>query len=645
MEKALRGITLYIHKNYLSYWIILGIDTVVSVVCSLVAYSVIHYMAHVPVNDLLLFQFTGCTLVASVAGALLFRTYRNTIRFSQARELWRLMCAVLFKVVFLLLISFWIAYDLNLPDKYKVFYLLSDGLLTLVVLTVFRVSLIIAYDFLLDWVNKKNSRILIYGTTEESVALKLRLRNSAHYKVVGFYVYGKNNSRRRLADLPIYYFENESDVDYIMRKRGIKGILFARYEDTSLEENRLLEYCKSNGLKTLIAPTISEADADGNFHQWVRPIKIEDLLGRPEININLSQVADEFRDKVILVTGAAGSIGSELCRQLAHMGIKKLVMFDSAETPLHNVRLEFEKNYPDLDFVPVIGDVRVVERVRMVFELYHPQIVFHAAAYKHVPLMEENPCEAVLVNVTGSRQVADMAVEYDAEKMIMVSTDKAVNPTNVMGCSKRLAEIYVQSLGCAIRDGKVKGCTKFITTRFGNVLGSNGSVIPRFKEQIENGGPVTVTHPDIIRFFMTIPEACRLVMEAATMGEGNEIFVFEMGKAVKIVDLATRMIELAGYRPGEDIKIEFTGLRPGEKLYEEVLSDKENTIPTENKKIMIAKVRRYEYSDILDTYAEFEKLSRAVKIMDTVRLMKKVVPEFKSKNSRFEALDKELEKE
>ena len=640
MEKTLRGIAQYVRKNYLSYWIILGIDTVVSVVCSLVAYGVIHYMAHVPVNDFLLFQLIGCTLVASVAGALLFRTYRNTIRFSQARELWRLMCAVLFKVVFLLLISFWIAYDLNLPDKYKVFYLLSDGLLTLVVLTVFRVSLIIAYDFLLDWVNKKNTRILIYGTTEESVALKLRLRNSAHYKVVGFYVYGKNNSRRRLADLPIYYFENESDVDYIMRKRGIKGILFARYEDTGLEENRLLEYCKSNGLKTLIAPTISEADADGNFHQWVRPIKIEDLLGRPEININLSQVADEFRDKVILVTGAAGSIGSELCRQLAHMGIKKLIMFDSAETPLHNVRLEFEKNYPDLDFVPVIGDVRVVERVRMVFELYHPQIVFHAAAYKHVPLMEENPCEAVLVNVTGSRQVADMAVEYDAEKMIMVSTDKAVNPTNVMGCSKRLAEIYVQSLGCAIRDGKVKGRTKFITTRFGNVLGSNGSVIPRFKEQIENGGPVTVTHPDIIRFFMTIPEACRLVMEAATMGEGNEIFVFEMGKAVKIVDLATRMIELAGYRPGEDIKIEFTGLRPGEKLYEEVLSDKENTIPTENKKIMIAKVRRYEYSDILDTYAEFEKLSRAVKIMDTVRLMKKVVPEFKSKNSRFEALDK-----
>ena len=642
MEKTLRGIVQYARKNYFSYWVILGIDTVISVLCSLIAYAVIHYMAHVPMTDWMLCKLIGVSFVSSIAGALIFHTYRNTIRFSQARELWRVMCAVLFKIACLAVISYWVIYETELPDNYRIFYLLFDCLLRLVTLTVFRVSLIIVYDLLLDWVNKKNTRILIYGVDEKSVALKFRLRDSAHYKVAGFYTYGKNNSRRRLTDLPIYYFETEEDFNRIIKKHSIQGILFARYEDSRLEENRLLEYCKSGAVKTLIAPTISEADSDGNFHQWVRPIKIEDLLGRAEININLSQVAEEFRGKVVLVTGAAGSIGSELCRQLVQMGIQKLIMFDSAETPLHNVRLEFEKNYPTIDFVPVIGDVRVKERVRMVFELYHPQIVFHAAAYKHVPLMEENPCEAVLVNVTGSRQVADMAVEYDAEKMIMVSTDKAVNPTNVMGCSKRLAEIYVQSLGCAIREGKVKGNTKFITTRFGNVLGSNGSVIPRFREQIENGGPVTVTHPDIIRFFMTIPEACRLVMEAATMGEGNEIFVFEMGKAVKIVDLATRMIELAGYHPGEDIKIEFTGLRPGEKLYEEVLSDKENTLPTGNKKIMIAKVRRYEYADVLDTYAEFEKLSRAVKIIDTVKLMKKVVPEFKSKNSpKFEVLDKE----
>lgn len=588
------------------------------------------------------FRFFGCSLVASLLGAILFHTYRNTIRFAQARELWRIICAVLFKVVVLQLLIYYIIPAFPIVSNRLIAFYLFDGLLTLTSLIVFRVGLILAYESLLDWVNKKNTRILIYGIDEKSVALKIRLRNSSHYKVVGFYVHGNENSKRRLADLPVYYFEKESDIDYIMRHHGIRGILFARYEDTRREENRLLEYCKANSLKTLIAPTISEADADGNFHQWVRPIQIEDLLGRSEININLSQVAQEFNGKVVLVTGAAGSIGSELCRQLTQLGIKKLVMFDSAETPLHNVRLEFEKSYPQIDFIPIIGDVRVKERVRMVFERYHPQIVFHAAAYKHVPLMEENPCEAVLANVTGSRQVADMAVEYGAEKMIMVSTDKAVNPTNIMGCSKRLAEIYVQSLGCAICDGKVKGVTKFITTRFGNVLGSNGSVIPRFKEQIENGGPLTVTHPDIIRFFMTIPEACRLVMEAATMGKGNEIFVFEMGKAVKIVDLATRMIELAGYRPGKDIEIQFTGLRPGEKLYEEVLSNEENTIPTENKKIKIAKVRRYEYADILDTYNEFETLSRAVKVIDTVRLMKKVVPEFKSKNSpEFEALDNE----
>ena len=347
----------------------------------------------------------------------------------------------------------------------------------------------------------------------------------------------------------------------------------------------------------------------------------------------------EFCGKVVLVTGAAGSIGSELCRQLAQMNIKKLIMFDSAESPLHNVRLEFEKNYPGLDFVPVIGDVRVKERLRMVFETYQPQIIFHAAAYKHVPLMEENPCEAVLVNVVGSRQVADMAVEYGAEKMIMVSTDKAVNPTNVMGCSKRICEIYVQSLAKKLQ-AEGGRFTQFITTRFGNVLGSNGSVIPRFRDQISKGGPVTVTHPDITRFFMTIPEACRLVMEAATMSTGNQIFVFDMGESVKIAHLARRMISLAGFEPEKDIRIEYTGLRPGEKLYEEVLSNKENTEPTLHDRIRIAKVREYDYREACEVAEELETLSRKVEIPDMVRLMKKTVPEFKSKNSRFEVYDK-----
>lgn len=641
MKQNLEKFIRYISRTYFSYWIIWGIDLVISVTSTCFTYWWIHYLTGASLNGWGMIQVGALAAVATTIASYLFHTYRNTVRYSQLRCLWPLICSSSFKMACIGMAVFAFLTSVGLSANQKLLFILFDGMLTIIAFATSRMLMVIIYEALIDMVNKENMRILIYGTDDQSVALKTRLLHSSHYKVVGFYCYGTIYKHRRLAELPIYYFTNEQTFQQLVHKRHIQGILFAHNESTRAEETRLLQYCKDNHIKTLIAPSISEADEDGNFHQWVRPVKIEDLLGRPEININMGEVADEFSGKVVMVTGAAGSIGSELCRQLAQMNISKLIMFDSAETPLHNIRLECERKYPNLDFVPVIGDVRVIDRLRMVFDIYHPQIIFHAAAYKHVPLMEENPCEAVLVNVTGSRQVADMAVKYGAEKMVMVSTDKAVNPTNVMGCSKRLAEIYVQSLSYAIKEGKIEGKTKFITTRFGNVLGSNGSVIPRFKEQIENGGPVTVTHPDIIRYFMTIPEACRLVMEAATMGEGNEIFVFEMGKPVKIVDLATRMIELAGYKPGEDIEIQFTGLRPGEKLYEEVLSNEENTIPTHHKKIKIAKVRRYEYEDIVGTYDEFEKLSRSVKIWETVKLMKRTVPEFKSKNSRFEELDQE----
>ena len=372
----------------------------------------------------------------------------------------------------------------------------------------------------------------------------------------------------------------------------------------------------------------------------VRGIRIEDLLGRPEINISLDEIRSCFRGKTVMVTGGAGSIGSELCRQLAGFGVRRLVLFDNAETPMHNIRLELEERFPGLEFTPVIGDIRLRPRLDFAFRTYRPQVVFHAAAYKHVPLMEENPCEAVLVNVAGTRFVADKCIEYGVEKMVMVSTDKAVNPTNIMGCTKRLAEIYVQSLGLAIEQGRIEGKTRFVTTRFGNVLGSNGSVIPRFREQIAKGGPVTVTHPDITRFFMTIPEACRLVMEAAAMSEGNQIFVFDMGASVKISHLAERMIELAGFVPGRDIKIEYTGLRPGEKLYEEVLSNAENTLPTHHDRIRVAKVREYAYAEALSAVERLETLSREVRIPEMVVLMKQTVPEFKSKNSVYEKYDK-----
>lgn len=641
MEQKLERFIHYISRNFLSYWIILAFDIAIAVFSTLITYIGIHYIIGVSWKSSFLCELLVVSFLFTLVGSYLLRSYRNTIRYSEVKDLWRVTCVTLVKAAGISFYIFLMRED-NLYNSQNVVYLLFDSLLTLALMVFLRVLMIIVYESLLGYFSKTHTaaRILICGTDERTVGLRLRLRNSEHFKVAGFCYYAKHSDCRRLSDLPIYTFSSQKRFSAIAAKHKIEGVLFGSKELLIEEEDRLLAYCKEAGIKALIAPSISEADNNGTFRQFIRPIRIEDLLGREEININMKQVVSEFSGKVILVTGAAGSIGSELCRQLAGMGIKKLIMFDSAETPLHNIRLEFEKEYPELDFVPVIGDVRLKDRIRMVFEQYHPQIVFHAAAYKHVPLMEENPCEAVLVNVIGSRQVADMAVEYGAEKMIMISTDKAVNPTNVMGCSKRLAEIYVQSLGCAIREGKIAGKTKFITTRFGNVLGSNGSVIPHFRDQIENGGPVTVTHPDIIRFFMTIPEACRLVMEAGTMGNGNEIFVFEMGEPVKIVDLATRMIELAGYKPGIDIKIEFTGLRPGEKLYEEVLSDEENTIPTANKKIMVAKVRKYSYGEILPAFEHFEELSRGVEVMKTVGLMKELVPEYISKNSKFEVLDK-----
>lgn len=405
------------------------------------------------------------------------------------------------------------------------------------------------------------------------------------------------------------------------------------------QSDNLIAYSNKIGLKSYVVPAIDNVNSR-NIKTSVKRIQIEDLLGRDEIEVNMDAILREFSGKIVMVTGAAGSIGSELCRQLVGLNVKKLILYDNAETPLHNIRLELENKFPTLDFVPFIGDIRSVDRLTVAFEEYRPQVVFQAAAYKHVPLMEENPCEAARVNVTGSRNVADLCVKYDVEKMVMVSTDKAVNPTNVMGASKRMAEIYVQSLGVAIERGEVKGRTQFITTRFGNVLGSNGSVIPYFKQQIAAGGPVTVTHPDITRYFMTISEACSLVMDAAAMSHGNEIYVFDMGTPIKIADLAKRMIRLAGLEPDVDIEIKYTGLRPGEKLYEELLSTEENTLPTKHHKIRIAKVREYTYAELVAEFDKISQLAITVKTDDTVKLMKSIVPEFKSRNSPFERLDR-----
>ena len=614
-------------ERYFSSWLILGLDTAVSVCATLTC--VLSY-------DLLSLQalcrpFLSWWLSGSVAASLVMflslHTYRAVIRYSTLREIGKLGLAVFGKVLLLGVPLF--AYP-GMCGTHAVWLPLVDFLLTFGLLVLLRVCVIVMYDTLRRGMNARRGmqRILIYGTGDKSVSLVMRLKNSPHYQVSGFLTCDREQGGHTLSGHKVYHFDTEKDLRRIHDRCGIYGVLFAYHMDARSEQERLLRYCPACGLQVLIAPAIDNIQ-DGRVPGAIRKIRIEDLLGRPEIRISMEEIKTGFRDKTILVTGAAGSIGSELCRQLAGFGIRELVMFDNAETPLHNVRLEFGDRYPRLRFTPVIGDVRFPERLDYVFRTYHPQIVFHAAAYKHVPLMEENPCEAVLTNVIGSRNVADKCIGYDVERMVMVSTDKAVNPTNVMGCTKRLAEIYVQSLGLAIGKGEVRGRTKFITTRFGNVLGSNGSVIPRFREQIEHGGPVTVTHPEITRFFMTIPEACRLVMEAATLSAGNEICVFDMGEPVRIAHLAEMMIKLCGLEVGKDIRIEYTGLRPGEKLYEEVLADTENTLPTSHDKIRIAKVREYGYGNARRAVEELERLSQEVRIPEMVGLMKRLVPEYK----------------
>lgn len=640
---------LHLDGSYVRSWLILIIDLAVSVTATMVAFLTIDYFFIQSSGIWVLQQYLFLLLLAfvsSTAAFYIFHTYRSVIRHSTLREVWKLCAATLLKDV-LMFVALWLYPDGRTLKVIAVCVVL-DLFVTICMLVSVRVLMILAYDVVVFSYVRHTSRIrtLVYGVNSKEVALVMRLQNSHHYNICGFITRGRKLKSYEIAARPVYYFETDENIEYIVDRFGIEAILFGSYRTAKAESDRLVKFCIARGIKLLIAPPVEEI-VDGKLlnQSGIRNIKIEDLLGREEIKISLSEIKESLRGKTVLVTGAAGSIGSELCRQLATFGITEMILFDNAETPMHEIRLEMEDRFPDLKFVPVIGDVRAQKRLDFLFRTYRPQVVFHAAAYKHVPLMEENPCEAVLVNVAGSRNVADFCIRYGVEKMVMISTDKAVNPTNIMGCTKRLAEIYVQSLGQAIVNGRIEGHTQFITTRFGNVLGSNGSVIPRFRSQIESGGPVTVTHPDIRRYFMTIPEACRLVMEAATIGRGNTIFVFDMGECVKIAELAKRMIALAGFRVDEDIHIVYTGLRPGEKLYEEVLSNTENTLPTGHEKIRIAKVREYDYDEACRSIGELERLASEFDIPNVVRLMKRIVPEYHSQNSRFEVYDRELAEE
>ena len=632
----LNNLTKYLYK-YISTKLIFLVDMAVSCCASLITLYLVNIIT---VRDLLALRpavlWLGSSFFFSFIFIWVFRTYRIIIRHMTIRELARFVMVALCKAF---MMGFVFAL-LDTPSRVLYVMMMADFFFTFVMFFMVRVAMLVAYSLVMDRYSarKQFQNVLIYGVGDKSVSMISRLQNSTHYKIVGFIQYGSQNFSHVIAEVKVNYITDEKKFAQVIADTEADAILFASEDDARIERDRLIKYAVDCKIKTLIAPPIDEMK-DGKISYGVRDVQIEDLLMRDEIKISMDEIVANFKDKTIMVTGAAGSIGSELCRQIAGFGVKQLILFDNAETPMHNLRLELQEKFPQLDFVPVIGDVRLLTRLDYAFSKWRPQVVFHAAAYKHVPLMEENPCEAVLVNAIGTRYVADKCIEYDVEKMVMVSTDKAVNPTNIMGCTKRLAEIYVQSLGLAVEQGKVQARTRFVTTRFGNVLGSNGSVIPRFREQIAKGGPVTVTHPDVTRFFMTIPEACRLVMEAATMSTGNQIYVFDMGESVKIDDLARKMIHLAGYVPDKDIMVEYTGLRPGEKLYEEVLSNHENTIPTDHSRIRIAKVREYDYDDARVFADSLEQHSRAVEISDTVRLMKKIVPEFISRNSQFEIYD------
>ena len=611
-------------KNmYLSTPVVFGMDLFLSVLASILVIIpmdiLLGHLAIFPfLEPRLKFGYYATSFLCSLIAFVLIRIDRIIIRHMSVRDLVAITGAALLKGALMFLVGL----AFRRISETVVLILVLDVLMTLFLLIAARVLMILVWEHFNQRIQEKyeHRRMVIYGTSDRGVAAVVQLHHSPHFEVVGFL--GEGGSGRTIEGLPVFSAQDAEEQEKVLTSNRIDAVLFPTERDARAEENSLIHFCTLKGIKCLVAPAMDELK-EGESLFRPREVKVEDLLGREEIEISLDAISAYFQGKSVLVTGAAGSIGSELCRQLAGFGVAELVLYDNAETPMHRLLLDLEERFPRLNLVSVIGDVRHKERLDYAFCRFHPQVVFHAAAYKHVPIMEENPCEAVLVNVLGTRLVADKCLAYGVECMVMISTDKAVNPTNVMGCTKRLAEIYVQSLG--LREA---GKTRFVTTRFGNVLGSNGSVIPRFQEQIAKGGPVTVTHREINRFFMTIPEACRLVMEAATMSDGNCICVFDMGEAVRIDDLARRMIRLAGLEPDVDIKIEYTGLRPGEKLYEEVLASEENTLPAFHDRIRIAKVREYPYETVCEILDRMVHCAVAVDIPPMMELMKELVPEY-----------------
>ena len=628
--------TWYFSKKSLPYWGIILLDCCLILFSGLLVYTLNNgVLSTLDILGHLLVTLLVC-LIPYLVGFRLFHTYSGIIRYSSFVDLQKVGFAVLFGlicvVVFQALTDF---------SPYLVYIrkrdLILSALLAMSLMWMMRVF--VKYFYVSTFRVAKAERAFIYGVKQGGVSLAKSIQNQdpARFVLAGFISDMAEIGNRYLMGVKVY--PNNEDLIGVMRRLQADVLLVSPLKVEAIRNNQeMVDRLIKANIKIYMTPAAQEWDGRSDLsHTQLREVNIEDLLPRDKIEIDLEAVRKQLTGKRILITGAAGSIGSEIVRQVAQFAPERMVLIDQAETPLHDVRLMMARQWSNIESYTVVSDICVRERMEELFEEHRPDYVFHAAAYKHVPMMEDNPEESVRNNVDGTRVIADLSVKYGTRKFVMVSTDKAVNPTNVMGCSKRICEIYVQSLDQAIKDGKVSGRTQFVTTRFGNVLGSNGSVIPLFKEQIKRGGPVTVTHKDIIRFFMLIPEACKLVLEAGTMGNGGEIFVFDMGKPVRIVDLAERMIRLSGVK---GIEIRFTGLRDGEKLYEEVLNEEETSKPTFHPKIKIAQVRAYDYAD---ANLRIDALVHACAVegdMRIVKRMKEIVPEFKSQHSKYEVLDK-----
>ena len=635
----------YFAKHYVNrYWVLL-IDTLTSAVSTVLVLGVFDYFSSKDISLGYYLSVAGVAAFISLISFLVTKSYAGVVRHTTMREMWRISFASIIKgVLDVAALFIFMAYS-EAPafsGNWVLLFAVLDMILTLFLLIMVRILLTNIYSALSlsaapDYYVKNT---LIYGTDDDAVYTLNFLEKTLHssYRCAGFITHDTHDKSKLLCGYKIYHIDNKRDFARLVTSRMISAIVFPSNVAARNEQDNLVKLCSERRIQILVRPSLATFD-ESIFRNKIREIKIEDLLGRDEIKISILEIREFLTDKVVVVTGGAGSIGGELCRQLVNMPIRKLILVDFAETPMHNMQLELRSQAPRVEKKFVIADVRNKDRIDALFDKYRPNVVFHAAAYKHVPLMESNPVEAVQANVFGTKNVVDASIRYNIEKFVMISTDKAVNPTNVMGASKRIAEIYVQTVGKEIASGRMPGKTKFVTTRFGNVLGSNGSVIPLFKEQIAKGGPVTVTDPRIIRYFMTISEACSLVLEAATMGEGNDIFVFDMGEPVKIDDLAKKMISLAGLQLGKDIEIKYVGLRPGEKLYEELLKDEENTLPTVHKKIFRAKVREYDMAEVDRELENLRVAALGMKKDDTVLAMKSIVSEYKSANSRYERLD------